>query len=459
MHSQSMSSPVFVSISRSRFALPLLLSMMCAAVAPAQSVFNVSDTNGNFNANATWVRLSGTGTQPAPSDQIVITSSDLNKDIEVAFPNNGTVASLTYGTADGATDITRNIVFRGSGDVAHSLTITGDLTKYDSGTLTFRHRGSSGGELNLAIGGDVNLYAGTLNFGIDASGTRHLSNVSVGGVTQISGGTLNLRLFTDSSLGTLVLNGGALNLNAGGVVNGNRTISVRSLSGTGGTIGETTSGTGATFTLAITGETGDTADTVRTYSGAITNGTGTGAVALKKTGVATQIFAGANTYEGGTTIEQGTLMVTGSLAATGDVSVSSNATFAAGTALTVNNVALASGAILGLDLGANASLSIAGNLVQNGTGEATFTVDFLGTGATGVDYTNLLSVVGTNAFADATLNYVNFGAEKLSGTLTFAELAGVFSVAAGNIPEPTTFAVLLGVCALALAIRLRQQRR
>lgn len=167
MHSQSMSSPVFVSISRSRFALPLLLSLMCVAVAPAQSVFNVSDTNGSFTTDATWVRLSGTGTRPASGDQIAITSTTLSANTEVSFTSDGTVASLIYGTADVVTDITRSIVFRTSGAVARTLTITGDLTKYDIGTLTFRHRGTAEAtaEFSLAIGGNVSLFDGTLNFG------------------------------------------------------------------------------------------------------------------------------------------------------------------------------------------------------------------------------------------------------------------------------------------------------
>ncbi|EIP97124.1 PEP-CTERM putative exosortase interaction domain-containing protein [Opitutaceae bacterium TAV1] len=452
MYSRPISSPVFSPVSRSRFTLPLLFSLMCAAVAPAQSVFDVSETNGNFNANGTWVLLSGSGTRPTSGDQIAIISTNLTANIEVAFPSDGTVASLVYGTADEATDIARSIVFRGSGDVSHSLTITGDLTKYDSGTLTFRHRGSSGGELNLAIGGDVNLHAGTLNFGIDASGTRHLRNVSVGGSTQISGGTLNLRLLIDSSLGTLVLNGGTLNLNAGGVENTEtKTTFVRSLSGTGGTIGETTTGTGATFTLAITGEPDETSATTHTWSGTITDGSGTGSVAVKKSGVATQVLAGANTYEGGTIVDGGALVVSGSLASTGAVSVAANAAFVAAAMLEVGNLTLANEAILGFDLAQNASLKINGDLDTTGM----FTIDFRNTGEAGQLYTGLLTVTGTGADF-GTVNFINFGSDGLAGQLTAGQLAGSFTI--GAIPEPSHLAALLATVCGVVVFLIRRRR-
>lgn len=427
-----------------------MLAFVGASTALAQSTFDVSDTNGNFSANATWKLTSGSGTRPGAGDHIAITDTTLTANTEVAFPNDGTVASLVYGTAGTESDTKRSILFRGSGDNARTFTITGNLTKYDSGSLSFSHRGSSTGELMVSIGGNVTLHEGTLNFG-GVTSVRYLSGLTIDGITQISGGTMNLHLSTNTSLGTLVVNKGTLSLNNGNVVNGNRTIQVRSLSGTGGTISESSTGTGATFTLAITGETADTATTRHTYAGAITNGEGTGTVALKKSGVATQILSGANTYEGGTSVDQGTLIVSGSLAANGDIEVKAQASFVAAASLEVGTVTLADGAILGFDLDQNGSLKINGDLAATGS----FTIDFLNSGNSGQLYTSLFSITGTGADFGS-VNFINFGAEGLAGQLTAAQLSGSFSI--GNIPEPAHLASLLATGCIVAAFLFRHRR-
>ena len=65
------------------------------------------------------------------------------------------------------------------------------------------------------------------------------------------------------------------------------------------------------------------------YGGAIKPSSGTGVVAVAKTGAGMQTFAGAGTYTGNTTISGGTFSITGSLLSTGNVVV--NAATLAGT--------------------------------------------------------------------------------------------------------------------------------
>lgn len=75
---------------------------------------------------------------------------------------------------------------------------------------------------------------------------------------------------------------------------------------------------------------------------------------------------------GGTSVEAGTLVISGGLAATGNLSVSTNATFVATASLSVANVSLESGAILGFDLDTTSSLAIGGDLTQSGGDPALF---------------------------------------------------------------------------------------
>lgn len=185
----------------------------------AQSVFDLSDAaSGNFNAGARWTLVSGSGTTPGATASVVIGDAALLGNAEVAMNNSYTLASLIYGTVAAGTDVSRSVVFRGSGDTTRTLTITGDLTKYDSGALLFRHRGQGAGEFAVSVGGDVNLHAGTLSFG-GATGTQWLHALSIAGATRISGGTMNLRVRGGvANLGALEMTGGVFSLHENSVV-------------------------------------------------------------------------------------------------------------------------------------------------------------------------------------------------------------------------------------------------
>jgi autotransporter-associated beta strand protein len=107
---------------------------------------------------------------------------------------------------------------------------------------------------------------------------------------------------------------------------------IASLSDSGGGGGVVTNSASSTATLTINPSSGST-----TFSGAIR-----GPISLVKTGIATQVLAGASAYAGGTAVSNGTLLVNGSI--TGAVSVASGATLG-GTGAITGNVTFATGAL------------------------------------------------------------------------------------------------------------------
>lgn len=291
---------------------------MLGAENAAASVFDVStdNTTDNWNASTRWTLSSGTGTTPALTgvDSLSFVNTTTTNSIVALNLGSATLSSVTFGTADAGTDVSRQISFRGSGTVARSFATTGDLIKYDSGTLAF-YSVSASGTLAVSVGGNLQVNAGTVNFGRDTS--NNLVGLSVAGTTTISGGTVNIRSSTDSTFGAVSMSGGAFNIAYLSGISA-RTISVASLEGNGGTIGQTTTGTGYVTTLAITGS------ATKEYSGTISNGTGTGSIAVTKSGAGVQTLSGSNTYASGTTVSAGTLLVnntTGSGLGTGDVAV------------------------------------------------------------------------------------------------------------------------------------------
>ncbi len=82
----------------------------------------------------------------------------------------------------------------------------------------------------------------------------------------------------------------------------------------------TSSATSGTTTLTLSGVNAG----ANTISGAISNGTGTNAVALTKSGLGTWVLAGANTYTGATTVNSGTLELNFTGSNTGDACLSSS---------------------------------------------------------------------------------------------------------------------------------------
>lgn len=460
----------------------------------AQSVFDVSDLDSaNISVAERWIVLSGAGTTPTTNDSItVIGTNGVTTSAQIAMSTDRTIANFVYGTASSATDITRDILVRGSGtDTTRSLTLGGNLTKYDTGTLSFRNHNTS--ILRLQIGGDVTVHEGVLNFGTSSS--NGLGFLGIAGTTSILGGTLNLRIGADAALGALEMTGGTLNLNTNDAVNAasGRTIEVRSLGGSGGSIGETSTGTGTTLTLAVTGS------ATRAYAGSITDGSGTATIAFKMSGSGLQTLSSANTYAGGTTVESGSLLVnntTGSGVGTGAVVVKNGATFGGDGIVALgaaNGVTVESGGVLAAG-GGDLALRFDGNgtsgvLLKMNTGSS-FSLDLGGAAASLVDFWNYagasdLSLGGvaanfTGAQAEGVYTLFRFYSDNgttlaesgiVSGLvlgsgleqfetafLTYGPNSVTLTLAGMTIPEPGAAAALSGLVILGVASVRRRHR-
>ena len=249
------------------------------------------------------------------------------------------------------------------------------------------------------------------------SGTLTLTgaNTYTGGTT-ISGGVLQAG-------STAALGAGSLATASGATLDlyGN-SLTVSSLSGSGGTITDSNT-TAGTSTLSVN-QAGNS-----TYAGVIQNG-GTRSLGLAKAGLGTLTLTGTNTYTGGTTLSAGTLQ-TGS-----DAALSSTSPLTVnGGVLDLNGHSIAVGSLSGT------SGTITDNSTAAGTG--TFSV----TQATAATYAGALQDGGTRKLALA---------ESGSALLTltgFSTFTGSTSVNGGSLQlgdGTITNAVLPGTSAIAL---------
>ncbi|WP_052362116.1 autotransporter-associated beta strand repeat-containing protein [Geminisphaera colitermitum] len=402
-------------------------------------------TGGDWNTATNWTP---NGVPNADDADVSVTTTTSGQNIYLG--NGTTTVRNLSATTNGGTNLTFSSP---NTEGSATLAITGTLTKNNGSSSINFADDNTGRYLNLTINRlnfntNGNFYFGrndggrrinslaisTLDMGNNNSGSptsilafNATQNYSLGAVTFSGSNTKNVYLINNNSTGY------------------SRTATIKSLTQTSGTAatiyGSQRAGSSGSNAAMLKIDTD--AATAFTATTILADGTG-GTLALLKTGAGKQTLTGVLTHTGGTQVDAGTLVITGSLAATGDLTVAKDATFVAGAALTLNDAAFASGAVLGLDLGANAKLNLSGDLTQSGSGEATFVIDFQSTGILDQTYTHLLSVAGANAFAGATLTYKNFGTQNLSGTLSMNELIGNFIVTSGAIPEPAAWVLLLG---------------
>jgi autotransporter-associated beta strand protein len=357
-----------------------------------------------------------------------------NKTSYVSQPNSGTTNINGIQIGDGIT-------------VTAALTITNtNLSIGNSGISVFANAGTatlSGGSVKIAANqnwannsgslltissniinnGNTNPFALTLN-GSGTGGTTINGVISDGGATgttaliiNTTGGTTTLSANnaytggTTVSAGKLQLSGsgtlgstsGALTVNGGTLdLNGtNQTVGV--LSGSGGTILNNNS-SAKTLTVGQGSGTGS-------YGGVIADHTsGSGTLALTKTGAGTQTLTGANTYSGSTTISGGTLTAAASsgsaLASTSGVTVNSGGTLLLGANDQINNAA---------------TMTLAGGTFAKGN----FSEGTAGSGGT--------STLGLGALTlTATGSIIDFGTGTV-GVLSFASLnAATFTLTINN---------------------------
>lgn len=343
------------------------------------------------------------------------------------------------------------------------------------------NRASSVHIINGAIGSGASLTTGIT---IGGTGTLQLGGAGTytGATTINAGATVKLITGDDrlSTGTTLTVNGGAsstgtLDLNT-------RSQKVAGLSGGSGTVsGIVTNNAAGSGTATLTV---DSTSVSSTFAGVIKNGA-TAKVALTKAGAGTSLtLTGVNTYTGATTVNGGSLIIDGSLAAGSVVAVNAGGLLG-GSGTIGGTTTLAAGAMLSAGSNSAATLTFSGTLdiaaAANDTAAFVFTLGTsfdkiiagaLTLGTVVIDAADFGFTTGSG-FADGQ-SYTLFESTSVSGTFTSFLLtdiggSGINGTVAldGNnivlttsaIPEPSTYALLLGGASVLLAASVRFRRR
>jgi fibronectin-binding autotransporter adhesin len=446
--------------------LAFTLAFAASSAHAASGTWNV-DADGNWTGSANW--LSGTIAGSTAGDVAnftldlsanrTVTVDGSNKTIgvlNIGDTNNTHAYTLGTGSAlyfnNGSSDAQINQVATSKGDtinVAIGIIGNGNLTisNASANTLTigsYTQAGSSGAKtltLDTSAGAIeykgpiVNATGGTMAVVKNGSGLLKLTGTN-GNSTYSGGFTLNAGTLefgysqTALGTGTFTINGGTINNGYGAArTNTNNNAQIWAANFTFGTSGQDLNlGTG---TVSLTGNrtvTVSTAARTLTVGGAI-SGT---PYSLTKAGAGILALGGTNDYTGGTFVSAGTL-----------ATLSTGGTFGAGN-VTLNNTASK------LTLG-NAS-SIADSA----------TLSFISTMATGsinlnFDGTELLAGIYKTNGTPSSIVAGLYTADELNTFFSTTIFTGTGSLQFGAVPEPSTYAAILGGIAFAGVI-LRRRR-
>ena len=228
---------------------------------------------------------------------------------------------------------------------ATGIAVSDDGSPFGDSTLAADYATLSGNTTsNLATGIQVAAPNGQTVLTTVADSAGNTSG------TDVEGGTLQVGDSSGVGSGPLAVNGGTLDLNG-------NDLNIGSLSGSGGTITDNSSA-GGTSTLTVD----QTSD--GTFSGTISDGSTV--VGLSKTGDATLILSGANTYSGGMTVTAGTLQIgdgSGNGSILGDIADYGNVTFDNPSGVVFSGIISGSGSLTKLGSG---TLSLSGTNTFSG---------------------------------------------------------------------------------------------
>jgi fibronectin-binding autotransporter adhesin len=260
--------------------------------------------------NQTWTNSSSNTTSISSA-----ISGGANLTLAGNFSLTGALSNSGSTTVSSGTTQLGGSSFTSAGALTVNGTLDANSTPISVGSLsgagTLTNSGAST-TITTAVS-SPSVFSGTISDGgagktlsVVKNGTSSLTLSgpnSYSGSTTLNAGTLVAGSSTAlGSGGALTISGGTLDLNGAGTSSsGPQSISVGSLSGTGGTITDNNSNAGTT-TLNIN-------QAVNGSSGAAINNGSTRAVALSKTGSSTLVLTNtASTYNGGTTISTGKLI-------------------------------------------------------------------------------------------------------------------------------------------------------
>lgn len=407
-------------------ALVCSLGFLSAHAAP----ISWTGTTGNWS-DTTWTG----GTPPDAQDaEAVITAAGSVVDLQ---GTSRTVGSLLIGNSSGAT-----LVGTGGGNLIFSASSgNATLTRASSNNNTSI---AAGVTLNSSVDVTVNSSLSTRFLSFDgkvtgaggitiknSAGKVQLNNSAndfSGGVTINNGGNLNVMANAYLGTGNLTVNGGATiqttgasTLHVGGsqIWAGDFITATNSASLNMGTSAVNLSGGVRTVTL------NTNANRTTTVGGVISNG----GLAVTNVGTfkSSLILTGANTYAGGSTVNSG-ILATGATGTfgLGDITVADQGGLILGNSESIADTA-------GLTFG---NSTIALNYVGTETLASLFSSITSTSMAAGVGYT----ATDLNTF---------FGGTYFTGT-------GLITVAA--IPEPSSYAAILGGVALAGMVLARRKR-
>lgn len=232
----------------------------------------------------------------------------------------------------------------------------GVISKINTGTLTLAGSTDNSGTR-------ARVDAGTLVLGKASSSGPDVHSVGTSGgavALLITGGTAQL----GATGGDQIYSKSAVNMTGGTFDLAGLSEGFDGLSGSAGIITNSTVATTSTLTLGQDNSSGSPS-----FAGVIQN-TGTGLVALVKTGSGTQALTGPNTYSGGTSITGGTISIGHNTAlGSGSVAMSTGTTLTNTAALTVGNAFALTGSVA---ITGNNNLTLNGT-ISSGGGPVTVT--------------------------------------------------------------------------------------
>lgn len=441
----------------------------------SDSITNTTGTNIVDSAIVLWGTGSIVGTKITANGGKLTINGGISDGAGLAVAHSFTMASFSGGileingniTKAGSTGITFNIGSAGTANSGvfalggNNTGLTGAAT-LNRGTLTLNNTN--------ALVGAASVTVANANSTVALADTANLL-IGTGGVTLNKNITYTALTSTDTSdIRTL----GGSNTSGTATYSGTVTLGAFAASGTGSSL-RVTSASGGTVA----------------FSGNITDGTNTVALLLNGTGIVKFTRGTGMNYDGGTTISSGTLLVTntsGSGTGSGTVSVGNTATFG-GSGIVSGATTAAAGSFLspGSDAGATGNLTFGGTLdlagLASGTGGLLFDLDTtaasdkvtLSAGALSIGsgtlnfndfaFTTLGGFgVGTYTLFDTNTSIVGTLGTNLTGTIGGLDAALAFAdggqdlvlTVTSSIPEPSTYAALIGTLALAGAVWRRR---